>query len=117
MTNLMWSAFHVATIDVATSFLSTIEDWIEPNLMTYDIWRHSIVALIHVGCGRKVSYLLHLLSTPQLKLERDAIDNLLFGTHGGKGKGYYDVEAMIDYDYETISSLPFVILRDVMHDV
>jgi hypothetical protein len=70
----------VATSDVATSPLLAIEDWIEPNLMTYDIWRHSIVALIYVGHGQKVSDLLHFMSTPQLKLEKNVVDNLLFGT-------------------------------------
>jgi hypothetical protein len=41
----------------------------------------------------------------------------LCGTQGGKGGSYCDVEAMNDCDYEAINSLPFVILRDVMHDV
>jgi hypothetical protein len=41
----------------------------------------------------------------------------LIGTQGGKGGSYCDVEAMSDCDCEAASSLPYVILKDVMHDV
>jgi hypothetical protein len=62
--NLVWSAFRVAIVNVTTFLLPTIENWIKPDLMKYDIWRHSIVALTHARCGWKVFNLLHLLSTP-----------------------------------------------------
>ncbi len=75
------------------------------------------MALTHAGCGWKVFDPLHFISTPQLKLEKNAVDNFLFRTQGGKGDSYCDVEAMNDYDYEATSSLPCVILRDVVHDV
>jgi len=45
------------------------------------------------------------------------MDNLLIGTQGGKRGGYCDVEAMNDCDSGAVSSLPCVILRDVVHDV
>jgi len=41
----------------------------------------------------------------------------LIGTQGGKGGDYCDVKAMSECDYEAASSLPCVILRDVVHDV
>jgi hypothetical protein len=58
--------FCVAKANVVASPLLAIEEWIELNLMTYDIWHHSIVALTHARCGWEVSDLLHFLSMPQL---------------------------------------------------
>jgi hypothetical protein len=49
--NLVWSAFRVAIVNVTTFLLPTIKEWIELDLMTYDISRHSIMALTHARCG------------------------------------------------------------------
>jgi hypothetical protein len=113
-TNLVSNAFHVAKANVIAFLLLTIEDWVQPPLMTYDIWCHSIVALSHAKHGRGVNNPLHHLSLAIEGGEECNKDNFLFGAQGG---GYCDVEDMSDCDCEATSALPCVILRNIMHDV
>jgi len=54
----------VSQEDVVASFLPDIDPWINPNLMSFDIWPHSIVALEKAMDGQTmIDPPLHLLST------------------------------------------------------
>jgi len=65
---------------------------IDVNLVSYNVWHHSIVTLQKITIGQKVNDLLHLMFTSQLKEIKKILNILLNGSQGEHKNAYCDTE-------------------------